>query len=66
MCVPAAIIPPLARAGELETVGPITLAQLLSRMADHDRGHVKEIETLVASMLIDASSGPPGACRSPG
>ena len=38
----------LERAGELETVGSITLLQLLNRMAEHDRGHLKEVEALRA------------------
>lgn len=36
----------LGRAGHLETVGPITLRQLLVRMAEHDIGHLEEIESL--------------------
>ena len=46
--VRAAGLRALVRAGKLETVGAITLSQLLGRMAEHDRGHMKEVEALRA------------------
>jgi DinB family protein len=37
----------MERAGELETVGPISLRDLTHRMVEHDRGHVADIESLL-------------------
>lgn len=37
------------RTGSLETVGRISLEDLVRRMAEHDRGHIEEIMRLVES-----------------
>ena len=37
------------RAGSLETVGRVTLADLVHGMADHDKNHFEEIARLVES-----------------
>jgi len=36
----------LTRRGNLENVGPITLAELLKKMIEHDTGHIEELEQL--------------------
>ncbi len=38
------------RAGFQESVGPITLADIPQRMADHDRSHTEEIRSLLAGL----------------
>jgi hypothetical protein len=37
----------LERRGRLDTVEPVTLAELLLRMAEHDRGHLEQIAALI-------------------
>jgi hypothetical protein len=41
----------LLRCGNLETVGVITLADLLARMLEHDRDHIEELEKLRMSLV---------------
>jgi DinB family protein len=36
----------LTRSGTLETVGPVTIAELIGRMTEHDAGHVADIVDL--------------------
>jgi acetylornithine deacetylase/succinyl-diaminopimelate desuccinylase-like protein len=37
-----------ARAGRFENVGPVTLGQLVSKMREHDAGHLRDIALLAA------------------
>ncbi len=38
----------LARAGTFENVGRISLAKLVEMMREHDRGHLRDLETIAA------------------
>jgi hypothetical protein len=48
----------LDRRGQLETVGEITLRRLLELWVEHDGGHLKELDELLAVLRDPAASKP--------
>lgn len=44
----------LERRGRFENVGHVTLGRLLELWAEHDRGHLQELDALLASLLEPA------------